>query len=327
MLPQVHVGVDVARDWLDVHHPAEGARRLANTPEAVRAFAGTSAETAVHVVFEATGGYDRWLAEALAAAGVGFSRVNPRQARDFAKAMGVLGKTDKVPTPCGRPHGDPGEARLLAEFGRRLTPPATALPDAGRRALQAQAARRRPLVEMRKEEATQLQQTADGEARSDIESHLCDLDRRIAAIEEQMARSIQADPDLAPVERRLRTVPGVGPIVARTLITELPELGRPDRRAICVLAGLAPVARDGGHHTGRRSIRGGRPIVRTLLDLAALHASHHDATFAAFRRKLQEAGQPAKVAIVATARKLLTVLNAMLATGADYRAASVAGTA
>ena len=295
MLPQVHVGVDVARDWLDVHHPAEGARRLANTPEAVRAFAGTSAETAVHVVFEATGGYDRWLAEALAAAGVGFSRVNPRQARDFAKAMGVLGKTDKV------------DARLLAEFGRRLTPPATALPDAGRRALQAQ--------------------TADGEARSDIESHLCDLDRRIAAIEEQMARSIQADPDLAPVERRLRTVPGVGPIVARTLITELPELGRPDRRAICALAGLAPVARDGGHHTGRRSIRCGRPIVRTLLDLAALHASHHDATFAAFRAKLQEAGQPAKVAIVATARKLLTVLNAMLATGADYRAASVAGTA
>ena len=134
-----------------------------------------------------------------------------------------------------------------------------------------------------------------------------------------MRAIVEADPALAEIDRRLRTVPGVGPIVAATLIAELPELGRLDRRSIAALAGLAPIARDSGKRAGRRTIGGGRPIVRTMLFIAGLHASRRDATFRDFRMRLEAAGKPVKAAITATARKLLTVLNAMLAAGTDYR--------
>jgi transposase len=318
-MQEVFVGVDVAKDWLDVHHPGRGARRIENTPTAVRAFAVSSAKAGLWIIFEASGGYDRLLRDALEAQGVRFSRVNPRQARDFAKAMGVIGKTDRVPTPCGEPHGDPGDARLLAEFGVRLRPAATEPVDPSRRALQAQATRRRQLVALRKQEATRLQQTADAEARADIKSLIDLLDRRIAKADSRMRAIIDAIPALAEIDRQMRTVPGVGPIVAATLIAELPELGRLDRRSIAALVGLAPIARDSGKRAGRRTIGGGRPIVRTMLYIAGLHASRRDTAFRDFRLRLEAAGKPVKAAITATARKLLTVLNAMLAAGTDYR--------
>lgn len=172
---------------------------------------------------------------------------------------------------------------------------------------------------MRKQEATRLQQTADAEARADIRSLIAVLDHRIAKADAHMAAIIAADPELAEVDRRLKTVPGVGPVVAATLIAELPELGRLDRRRIAALAGLAPIARDSGKRLGRRTIGGGRPIVRTMLYIAALHASRRCPVFAAFRNRLMGAGKPVKAAITATARKLLGVLNAMLSTGTDYR--------
>ena len=134
-----------------------------------------------------------------------------------------------------------------------------------------------------------------------------------------MAELVAADPELAAIDRRLRTTPGTGPIVAATLIAKMPELGRLDRRRIAALAGLAPIARDSGKREGRRTIGGGRPVVRTMLYLAALHASRCDDTFGAFRHRLQQAGKPVKAAITATARKLLVTLNAMLAASADYR--------
>ena len=306
-MQEVFVGVDVAKDWLDVYHPDHGARRIENTPKAVRAFAASSAKAGLWIVFEASGGYDRLLREALEAAAVRFSRINPRQARDFAKAMGVIGKTDRV------------DARMLAELGARLRPPATE-PVAGvRRALQAQATRRRQLVEFRKQEANRLQQTADAKARADMRSLIAVLDRRIAKIDARMRAIIEADPELAEADRRLQTVPGVGPIVVATLIAELPELGRLDRRSIAALVGLAPIARDSGKRAGRRTIGGGRPVVRTMLYIAGLHASRRDAVFRAFRTRLEAAGKPVKAAITATARKLLTVLNAMLASQTDYQ--------
>lgn len=131
-----------------------------------------------------------------------------------------------------------------------------------------------------------------------------------------MAALVAADPELAALDRRLRTTPGVGPIVAATLTADLPEFGRLDRRRI---AALAPIARDSGQRAGRRSIGGGRPVVRTMLYIAALHASRCDPAVGAFRRRLQGAGKPAKAALVATARKLLIALNAMLAAGTDFR--------
>ena len=150
-MQEVFVGVDTAKGWLDVPHPTRGARRIDNTPAAARVFATACARQGAWIVFEASGGYDRILREALEAAGARFSRVNPRQARDFARAMGVAAKTDKV------------DARMLSEMGARLSLAATEPMAPARRALQAQATRRRQLVAMRKQEATRLQQTADRE--------------------------------------------------------------------------------------------------------------------------------------------------------------------
>ncbi|TNC06809.1 IS110 family transposase [Methylobacterium terricola] len=310
MMQDVFVGVDVANDWLDVHHVLSGARRIANTAAAARSFAAACAKQGAWFIFEASGGYDRVLRDALETCNVRFSRVNPRQARDFARAMGVIGKTDRV------------DARMLAELGIRLRPAPTQPLAAARRALQAQATRRRQLVEIRKQEATRLQQTADRQARADIVSLIVVLDRRIAKVEAQINDLIKADPELRPLNQRLQTAPGVGPIVAATLIAELPELGQLDRRSIAALAGLAPIARDSGKRVSPRSVGGGRPIVRTILYLAALQASRRCAVFRDFRQRLQLAGKPTKAALTATARKLLVTLNAMLANGTDYTLAA-----
>jgi transposase len=311
MTDQIFVGVDVAKDWLDIHHASHGAIRINNSHAAVRSFAARCAKEGAWVMFEASGGYDHQLRDALESAQVRFSRINPRQARDFARAMGVIGKTDRV------------DARMLAELGARLTPAPTQPLPPERRARQAQATRRRQLVEMRKQEATRLQQTADPVARADIRGVIAMFDRRIAKIEARMTDLVTADPELAAIERRLRTAPGVGPIVAATLIAELPELGQIDRRSIAALAGLAPIARDSGRRSGPRSIGGGRPIVRTILYLAALQASRRSPQFIHFRERLQAAGKSVKTAIIATARKLVVVLNAMLASGTDYRPTAV----
>ena len=264
----------------------------------------------VWVVFEASGGYDHQLRDALETAQVRFSRINPRQARDFAKAMGVIGKTDRV------------DARMLAELGDRLTPAQTPTLPPDRRALQAQATRRRQLVEMRKQEATRLQQTEDPVSRADIRGVIALLDRRIAKVEARMVALASASLELAAIDRRLRSAPGVGPVVAATLIAELPKLGQIDRRSIAALAGLAPIARDSGRRSGPRSIGGGHPIVRTILYLAALQASRRSPEFIHFRERLQAAGKSVKAAIIATARKLVVTLNAMLASGTDYRPAA-----
>ena len=300
MTNQIFVGVDVAKDWLDIYHASHGATRINNSPAAARSFAVRCAKEGVWVVFEASGGYDHQLRDALETAQVRFSRINPRQARDFAKAMGVIGKTDRV------------DARMLAELGDRLTPAQTPTLPPDRRALQAQATRRRQLVEMRKQEATRLQQTEDPVSRADIRGVIALLDRRIAKVEARMVALASASLELAAIDRRLRSAPGVGPVVAATLIAELPELGQIDRRSIAALAGLAPIARDSGQRL-RSSIyrRRGRPIVRTILYLAALQASRRSPEFIHFRERLQAAGKSVKAAIIVPARKLVVTLNAM----------------
>ncbi|MFN8830478.1 MAG: IS110 family transposase [Labrys sp. (in: a-proteobacteria)] len=306
MMQQTFIGVDVAKDWLDIHHPKRKPERIENTPKGAKAFARLSAKEGAWIIFEASGGYDRILREALEEAEVRFSRVNPRQARDFARAMGVIGKTDQV------------DARMLAELGARLNPPPTEPLASSRRALQAQTVRRRQLVDLRKQEDTRLKQTADPDVRADIRSLIAVLERRIAKIEKEMVQLVRADQELADVDDILQSAPGVGPIVAATLISELPELGRVDRRAIAALAGLAPVARDSGKRSGPRAIEGGRPVVRTILYLAGLHASRASSHFNGFRKRLESAGKRPKAAIIATARKLLVTLNAMIASRQRY---------
>ncbi|MBU1335496.1 MAG: IS110 family transposase [Alphaproteobacteria bacterium] len=307
MMDQIYIGVDVAKAWLDIYHPARGAERIENTPASIRSFARLVVREGAWVIFEASGGYDRALRDGLEVNKASFSRVNPRQARDFARAMGVIGKTDRV------------DARMLATFGQKLQPTQTPPIAATRQVLLAQITRRRQLVEMRKQEATRLQQTTDSVSRSDMKSLILVLERRIAKVEARIAEIIQSSPAMAEMDRMLQSVPGVGMIVSATLIAELPEIGTIDRRKIAALAGLAPIARDSGQRQAKRVIGGGRATVRTVLYLAALHASRHSATFRAFRRKLQDSGKPVKAALTATARKLLTVLNSMIADGAYFR--------
>lgn len=304
------IGVDVAKDWIDVHMQDETARRIAMEAAPLRRFARAAAKAGALVVFEASGGYDRPLRSALNAAGAAQARVNPARARQFARATGRLAKTDRV------------DARVLAEMGRRLDLAPDQPPAPERQALRALATRRRQLVEMRKQEATRLRQTDDALARRSLARCIRALDREVAAFDAAIAARIAASPDLAAIERRLRSAPGVGPVVAATLIAELPELGSLDRRRIAALVGLAPVAHDSGCRRGLRGIAGGRPAPRALLYLAALQASRRDPTFRAFRERLRAKGKSVKQCLVATARKLLVTLNAMLKAGEDFQPAS-----
>lgn len=304
---QLYLGVDVSKDRLDVFPPQRGVSQIDNAASTIRTFVRYAQREGLWVVFEATGGYDRALREALEAANVPFSRLNPRQARDFARASGLLAKTDRV------------DARMLAEFGRRMQPPRTPATPEIRAQLQALATRRRQLVEVRKEEMTRLAQTADPVARADIRAMVTILGRHIRDFDARIMALIARDPKLAEVSRRMQSVPGVGPIVAATLIAELPELGGLCRRRIAALAGLAPIAQDSGKLRGRRCIRGGRANVRCMLYIAALHASRHAEIFRAFRTRMTVAGKPIKLVLTATAHKLLTILNAMIKTETDFQ--------
>ena len=314
MMHQLYLGVDVAKDRLDVFHPSLGPSQVVNQAKAIRALVRTARRGGFWVIFEATGGYDRTLRETLEAADIPFSRLNPgRRATSPAPKVcvfGLLAKTDRV------------DARMLAEFGRRMQPPRTAATPAIRKQLQALASRRRQLVEARKEETTRLAQTADPLVRADIRAMITILAHHIRDFEARIAALVASDPDLAQVARRMQGVPGIGPIVAATLIAELPELGRLCRRRIAALAGLAPMAQDSGKMRGRRSIRGGRANVRSMLYIAALHDSRHGAIFKAFRARLTAAGKPVKIVLTATAHKLLTILNAMMKSGQEFRHAT-----
>jgi transposase len=305
------IGVDVAKEWIDVHFSASGEdRRIEAAPRALKAFAASVGES--FVVFEASGGYDRPLREALDLARARYARVNPRQAREFARASGRLAKTDKV------------DARVLAEMGRRMELRRTPPLDPARRRLAELIARRDDLVAGLIKETQRLAQASDALIRRDIKSLLALLKRRKVLFEKEIARQIKESADLHRLYRRLVTAPGVGPAIASVLIARLPELGTLNRRAIASLAGLAPHACDSGHRTGKRRVWGGRSDVRRALYLAAFIASRHDPELRAFRARLQSAGKSFKAAIIATARKLLTNLNAVIAQGRDYELRSPA---
>jgi transposase len=309
-MPQNVIGVDVAKEWIDVHSTAGRAQRLKTTRRALKSFAESAQGS--FVVFEASGGYDRPLRDALDAAEVPYARVNPRQAREFARASGRLAKTDKV------------DARILAEMGRRMELKATPPVDPARQRLAELIARRDDLVASIVKETQRLAQACDELIRRDIKGLLASLKRRKVLFDQEIARQIKNDASLHRLYRRLVTAPGVGPAIAPVLIARLPELGTLDRRAIASLAGLAPHAADSGLRAGKRRIWGGRADVRRALYLAAFVASRHDPELKAFRARLEGAGKSFKAAIVATARKLLTNLNAVIAQGRDYEIRSPA---
>ena len=304
-LPQDFIGVDIAKDWIDVFHLSTARRdRIATTKQALARFAKTAGGALV--VLEASGGYERPVTEALAKAGVGYARVNPRQAREFARSLGKLAKTDRV------------DAGILARMGKALELNPTPLADPDRQRLADLVARREVLVGTIRAEKNRAGTTRDTWLSREIALSVRMLQGHLAAVEEQIAILVETRDRLAAEARRLRSVPGIGPAVAAVLLARLPELGQLDARQITALVGLAPHACDSGLSRGKRHIWGGRAGVRRALYLAAFIASRYDPTLKAFRKRLQDAGKPTKVALTACARKLLTILNAMMRDGKAY---------
>lgn len=306
MIAQDIIGVDIAKDWIDVYHlSASRHDRIATTKPALARWA--KAAKGALVVLEASGGYERPVIEALAKAGVDYARVNPRQAREFARASGRLAKTDRV------------DAEVLARMGRALELAPTPPQDPDRARLSDLVARREDMVTTIRREKNRAGTTRDPWLAREIETLLDVLQAHLKAIETVIAALIETRDRLATEARRLRSVPGIGPSITAVLVARLPELGSLDHRRIASLAGLAPQACDSGTHRGKRRIWGGRPDVRRALYLAGFIASRCDPTLKAFRARLEAAGKPPKLAITACARKLLTILNAMARDGKDYR--------
>ena len=301
------VGVDVSKGWIDVFDPREGSARVACASEELSRLARGWARRGALVVFEATGGYDRPLRDALVAAGAAHARVNPARARRFAQAS-------------GRARTDAADARMLARMGAALKLDPTPAPPPERAALQGLIARRRQLVKAICAEATRLQQTGERWLRGEIRRLIRVLEAALARLEKRTAALI-ASAGLAEASRRLQTAPGVGPTVAATLLAEMPELGRLSAKAAGSLAGLAPIARDSGRREPPRAIGGGRPTPRRMLWIAALHATRCNPRFKACRERLEAKGKPPKQAITAAARKLVVILNAMMRDEKDFDAA------
>ena len=297
------IGVDIAKNRVDVFDPQTSRSQrvtLCNYDD----FADSLDD--VCVVFEASGGYERPFAEALHRAKIAYVRVNPGRARAFARASGRLAKTDRV------------DAKMLAEMGAALALIPTPHPGAARRRLADLVARRAALTAMIGAENNRLKQAPQADIAADIEAVLTLLHQRLAAINTTVQQQIESDNALKQQDKRLRTMPGIGPAISPVILAELPELGQLTRRQIASLAGLAPLAHDSGLKRGRRFIQGGRAPLRRALYLAAFIASRHDPRLKTFRNRLQNKGKPTKVAITATARKLLTILNAMLKQDQDY---------
>jgi transposase len=306
MIAQDVIGVDIAKGWIDTFHLSSSRHeRIAATQQALNRFARTA--RGCLVVLEASGGYERPLTGALAQAGTDYARVNPRQAREFARATGRLAKTDRV------------DAELLARMGRAIELKPTPPVDPDRARLADLVARRGDLVSMIGAEKNRAGITRDPWLAKEIDLLVKLLQDHLASVEARIATLIETREALARQSAQLRSVPGIGPTLAAVLLARLPELGQLDHRQITSLVGLAPHACDSGLSRGKRRIWGGRADVRRALYLAGFIASRFDPTLKAFRTRLEAAGKPAKLAITACARKLLTILNAMLRNSQHYR--------
>lgn len=306
--PVRHVGIDVSKERLDVRSlPGDEAFSVANDPEGIDALVGRLRGTGPElVVLEATGRYERPAAMAIAAAGIAVAVVNPRQARDFAKATGTLAKTDKI------------DAFILARFAAAVEPPPSVLPDEEALALQAILTRRRQLLLMLTSEKNRLRMAPEAVA-GRIRAHVRWLEKELSHTDRELDEAVHRSEVWRENETLLRSVPGVGPVLARTLLAELPELGTIDHRRLSSLVGVAPFNRDSGKLRGKREVWGGRAPVRAALYMGALVATRHNPLLREFYERLLSAGKPKKVALVACMRKLLTILNALMRDRVTWR--------
>jgi transposase len=305
---EIHVGIDVSKRILDVcilpsaaGNPRGESFVVANEQEGIGELLlrieGLSVKL---VVLEATGRYERLAATTLAARAIPVAVVNPRQARDFAKAIGWLAKTDRI------------DAFVLARFAAAVEPEASAIPDEEAAHLQGILARRRQLIEMLVSENNRLQMAREEALAKRIRAHMRWLEKEIERTDKDLDDAIEENSAFKANESLLRSVPGVGRVLSRTLLAELPELGSITHKRLSALVGVAPFNRDSGQRSGKREARGGRAPVRATLYMGALVATRHNPAIKEFYERLLAAGKPKKVALVACMRKLLTILNAMM---------------
>ena len=305
----VFVGIDVSKASLDVAaRPGQKPDRDPNDPAGIAAVVARLRPLApTSVVVEATGGLELPPVAALQVAGIPVAAINPRQARDFAKATGRLAKTDRI------------DAEVLAHFAEAIRPEARPLPSAEVRALDALRSRRPQLLGMRLMESDRLGSCSDPTVRAGLERHIAWLGAEAADADRLLAEAVQASPAWKERDELLRSIPGLGPVTSLTLLAALPELGRLDGGKLSSLVGLAPYADDSGTRRGGRHVRGGRAVVRRVLYLAALSAVRYNPAMKALKERLVVRGKKAKVILTAVARKLLVIANAVIRTGCPWQ--------
>jgi len=309
--PRLNAGIDVSKDWLDVAFESR-SERFSNDAAGMESLTALLRQENIDlVVLEATGGYEAAGAAALQAAGIAVAVVNPRQARDFAKSMGVLAKTDKVDAKVLRAFAD-----VIARHDKR-DQFLREVPDEQRLHLAALVTRRRQLLDIRTAELQRMAM-AHKAARKSLNAVILFLDKQLSEIDHDLEQHIREH--FRDLSKLLSSAKGIGPVTANTLAAALPELGQLDRRAIASLVGVAPLACDSGHRRGSRHIWGGRGEVRHALYMATLSAARYNPAIRAFYERLLAKGKPFKVAMVACMRKLLTILNAMVRDGTPWNA-------
>ena len=301
MTVEKFVGIDVSKGTLDLCTEPAGEtlhvdyddKGISHIVKHLVALAPTL------IVMEATGGLEMRLAGELAAKSLQVAIINPRQARDFAKATGQLAKTDLV------------DAAILAAFARAIRPVVRPLKNADTRDLDDLVTRRRQLVDMRVQEMLRMG-TASKVQKKSLTSHITWLDKRIADLDDDLTKRLRASDVWRIKDDLLRGIPGVGAVTSLTMLAKCPEIGQLNRREIAALTGVAPLAKDSGKHRGKRFVWGGRADVRAVLYMATVYAIRFNSHIKIFAERLKQAGKPGKVVIVACMRKLLTIMNAIL---------------
>ena len=298
----IYVGIDVSKDRLDVHvRPGGEAFAVARDGKGLEELIGRlRARSVTLIAVEATGGFETIVAAAVGGAGLPLVVVNPAQVRHFAQALGKRAKTDPI------------DAAVIALFAEAVKPPLRALPDEAQRLLAELVARRRQIIEMIVAERQREKHAGNVRVRKSILRHIKVLEKEIPEIDNDIGTLVRGSPAWREKDDLLVSVPGIGKVLSRTVLAEIPELGNLTRREIASLVGLAPFTRASGHWKGKSMIGGGRTAARAALFLAALVASRYNPALKIFYQRLLALGKPKMVALIAVARKLLTILNAML---------------
>ena len=310
---ETFIGIDVSKQQLEVAaHQSDARFRCANKESAF----GTLVAELISwrpalIVLEATGGWESRVVRSLQSAGLPVVVVNPRQVRDFAKALGQLAKTDRL------------DARVLAHFAAAIKPPLRPLKAKEQQELDALTGRRRQLVEILADEKNRRASAASDTVREQIKEHIDWLEDQIAELDKQIKTLLQNSPRWQVKDQILQSVPGIGPVAAFSMIADLPELGTLNRQQISKLVGVAPLNRDSGQQRGTRHIHGGRAQLRRVLYMAALTATRHNAVLKEFYQRLRANHKPFKVAITACMRKLLVILNVMMRDGTYWNFKSI----